>query len=79
MDINLEIKRPNFWKTDGNFKLQFTQNYISANWHKGGNNNGTMLATLFLEAKYDDTKKFTWENKLDMQLGFVTTSAPAIP
>ena len=25
--------------------------------------------------KIDDTKKFTWENKLDMQLGFVTTSA----
>lgn len=75
MDINLKITKPNFWKTYGKFSLQFTQNYISDNWHKGGNNNGTMLASLYLEAKYDDTKKWTWENKLDTRLGFVTTSA----
>lgn len=75
MDIDIAIKRPNFWKRTGNFALQFTQNYISENWYKGGNNNETMLATLLLQANYNDTKRITWENKLDMRLGFVTTTS----
>lgn len=75
MDLGLKIVKPNFWKKSGNFGLKFTQNYVSDNWHKGGNNNGTMLASLYLEAKYDDTKKINWENHLDMRLGFVTTSS----
>ena len=75
MDIGLQIVKPNFWKKSGSFGLKFTQNYISDNWYKGGNNNGTMLASLYLEAKYDDTKKMSWENHLDMKLGFVTSSS----
>lgn len=73
--VEIAIKRPNFWKRTGNFALQFTQNYFSENWYKGGNNNETMLATLLLQANYDDTKRVTWENKLDMRLGFVTTTS----
>ena len=75
MDVDIAIKRPNFWKRTGSFALQFTQNYVSENWYKGGNNNQTMLTTLLLQANYDDTKRVTWENKLDMRLGFVTTTA----
>lgn len=73
IEIGLEVVRPNFWKTSGNFSLKFTQNYFSENWYQGGNNNGTMLATLNLSAIYNDTKKITWENKLDVRLGFTTT------
>ena len=72
-DIGLKVEKPNFWKRSGKFGLQFTQNYFSENWYKGGNNTQSMLATVLLEAKYDDQKKLTWENKLDMRLGFVTT------
>ena len=72
-DIGLQVVKPNFWKTAGNFSLKFTQNYFSENWYQGGNNNGTMLATLNLSAIYNDTKKITWENKLDVRLGFITT------
>ncbi|MBQ0141487.1 MAG: DUF3078 domain-containing protein [Prevotellaceae bacterium] len=75
LEIGLQIEKPNFWKKSGKFALQFTQNYISDNWYKGGNNNGTMLATVLLEAKYDDTKRVNWENRLDMRLGFVTATA----
>jgi len=75
IDIGLTVKRPNFWKTSGNFQLKFTQNYFSENWYQGGNNNGTMLATLNLSANYNDTKKISWENRLEIRLGFITTTS----
>lgn len=75
IDIGLEVKRPNFWKVTGNFSLQFTQNYFSENWYRGGDNNNTMLASVLLNATYNDTKRITWENKLDMRLGFITTKS----
>ncbi len=75
VDINIKVTRPNFWKTNGNFSLQFTQNYFSENWYKGGNNNGTMLASLILQANYNDQRYIQWDNKLEMRLGFVTTTS----
>lgn len=75
LDIGLQVHRPNFWKTSGSANLQFTQNYFSENWYRGGNNNGTLLAVLTLRANYNDTKKLTWENTLDMRLGFITTTS----
>lgn len=75
INIDITIKKPNFWKRSGSFALQFQQNYFSDNWYKGGNNNQTMLATILLQANYDDTKRVTWENRLDMRLGFVTTTS----
>lgn len=74
-DIGLHIQRPNFWKFKGTFSLQFTQNYFSENWYKGGENNYTLLTSVLLEAKYDDQRRITWENRLDMRLGFVATKA----
>ena len=67
--------KPNFWKCKGEFSLQFSQNYFSDNWYKGGNNNQNLLSALILQANYDDTKRLTWENKLEMRLGFMTTTS----
>lgn len=75
IDIGLQVKRPNFWKVSGSSSLQFTQNYFSENWYRGGNNNATLLATLSLSAIYNDTKKVSWENRLNMRLGFITTTS----
>lgn len=76
-DVNVELKvtKPNFWKKSGKFALQFTQNYFTHNWYKGGNNNGTMLSTLYLSANYNDQKMIQWDNSLDLRLGFVTASS----
>ena len=74
-DIGIVIKKPNFWKTSGSASLQFTQNYFSENWYKGGNNNQNLLASLILQANYNDQKKLTWDNKLEMRLGFMTTTS----
>lgn len=75
VEFDIKIEKPNFWKFSGNTELKFQQNYISDNWYKGGNNNGTMLAQIQLYANYNDTKRISWENKLDMILGYITTSA----
>lgn len=74
-DIGLTIEKPNFWKTSGTFSLQFTQNYFSENWYKGGNNNETMLASLILQANYNDQQRIAWDNRLELRLGFVTTTS----
>lgn len=73
VDIGLKVEKPNFWKFTGQASLQFTQNYFSDNWYKGGNNNQNLLASLILQANYDDQKRLSWENKLEMRLGFMTT------
>ena len=74
-DIGLVVDKPNFWKYKGEFSLQFSQNYFSDNWYKGGNNNQNLLSAIILEANYDDTKRITWENKLELRLGFMTTTS----
>ena len=72
-DIGLWIRRPNFWKTSGSFGLQFTQNYFSENWYRGGSNTQSMQASLTLQANYNDQRRVTWENRLIMRLGFMTS------
>ena len=78
VDVDIQIVKPNFWKTSGKFSLQFTQNYFSENWYKGGNNNVTLLSNLVLEANYNDQNRVTWDNKLDLRLGFVTAPSDSI-
>lgn len=78
VDVDILVEKPNFWTKSGRFALQFTQNYFSEKWYRGGNNDMTLLTTLLLEAKYDDQKRLQWENKLDMRLGFVTAVSDSI-
>ena len=75
VDVELHIEKPNFWSKTGKFSLQFTQNYFSENWYKGGNNNVTLMSNLVLGLKYDDKRRVQWDNSLDMRLGFVTASS----
>lgn len=74
-DIGLVVPKPNFWTRKGEFSLQFSQNYFSDNWYKGGNNSQNLLSAIILEANYDDTKRIKWENRLELRLGFMTTTS----
>lgn len=68
----LEVKKPNFWVTSGSASLQFTQNYISGNWYKGGESTNTLISGLLLKANYNDKQKVQWDNTFEVKLGFTT-------
>lgn len=68
--IDIIVKKPNFWKFSGDYSMQLFQNYISDNWYKGGESNYSMLGVLTLQANYNNKQRFLWENKLEMKLGF---------
>lgn len=70
--VEMEVKKPNFWKTSGEASLQFTQNYISGNWTQGGESTNTLMSGLILKANYDDQQKVQWDNTFDAKLGFTT-------
>ena len=63
------VRKPNFWTVKGEYNLQFLQNYISGNWYKGGESNYAMMASLVMEANYNNKQKVKWDNKLEMKLG----------
>ncbi|MCF0183055.1 MAG: DUF3078 domain-containing protein [Bacteroidaceae bacterium] len=75
-DVEVEIvaEKPNFWTFGGSGSLQFTQNYYTDNWYKGGESNYAMLGLLCLRLKYDNKEKIQWETVLDAKLGFQTTN-----
>lgn len=68
--VDIIVKKPNFWKLSGDYSLQLFQNYISSNWYKGGESNYSMLGTVVLQANYNNKQRFRWDNKLEMKLGF---------
>lgn len=67
---NMEVLKPNFWRTLGNFSTQMTESFFSPNWYQGGTNNINVLSTMRLEANYNNKKKVQWDNKLEARIGF---------
>ena len=76
--VQLVIQKPNFWKFQGDGYLQFLQNYVSDNWHKGGESNYSAQAAAVLELNYNDRDKVTFENKLEMKLGIQTSPSDTV-
>ena len=76
--VEVITRRPNFWKFNGNTSVQFSQNYFSNNWYRGGESNQAGNLTLTLNAKYNDQRKISWDNTLDAQLGFQTTESDKV-
>jgi hypothetical protein len=64
--------KPNFWSFKQTFSLQLMQNYSNDKWYKGGNNYNSMLARYRLYANYNNKEKITFNNTLEMNLGFQT-------
>ncbi len=75
MNLPMEIivKKPNFWKYNGDYYLQMLQNYVSSNWYKGGESNYSMVASITMQANYNNKQKVKFDNKLEMKLGFQTS------
>lgn len=66
------VRKPNFWTFKANVALQFTQNYVSDNWYKGGESQNAILASTIIDANYNNQQKVTFENRLEMKIGFQT-------
>lgn len=68
--VGVMIKKPNFWTFSGDQNLQFMQNYLSENWHKGGESNYSLVANVVLNANYNNKQRLKFDNKLELKLGF---------
>lgn len=79
-DIPTEVmvQKPKFWTLKGDGFLQFMQNYVSGNWHKGGESTYSAVGSLILEANYDNKNKWKWDNKLEMKLGFLRSREDSV-
>ena len=76
--VVVEVKKPNFWKFKFDGSLQFLQNYVSDNWHKGGESNYSAVGALTLELNYNDKDRVTFDNKLETKLGFQTSRSDTV-
>lgn len=76
--LGILVTKPNFWTVTGDYYLQFLQNYVSDNWYKGGESNYSLLGSVTMQANYNNKQKVKWENKLEMKLGYQTSSADSI-
>lgn len=73
LPMEIVVKKPNFWKYSGDYYLQMLQNYVSSNWYKGGESNYSMVASVTMQANYNNKQKVKFDNKLEMKLGFQTS------
>lgn len=78
VQLDMVVQKPNFWTKGGSFSLHFTENYISDNWHKGGESTNTLLSSLMYEANYDNQQGFIFSNRIEMRLGFVSSKSDTI-
>ena len=76
--VAVVIQKPNFWKFKFDSSLQFLQNFVSDNWHKGGESNDSAVGAATLELNYNDKEKLLFENKLEMKLGFMTSRTDSV-
>jgi len=76
--VHVTLQKPNFWYTGGNGALQFTQNFISSNWYKGGESTNSVLMNLQLNANYNDQQKIQFDNMFEAKIGFNTVSSDTI-
>lgn len=76
--VEVMIRRPNFWTFSGDNHLQIMQNYVSENWHKGGESNYSMVGDITLCADYNNKRRLKFENKLEMKLGFQTSPSDTL-
>lgn len=68
-EVDIVVKKPNFWTFSADISIQMTQNYVSNNWYQGGESSLDALGTTTLKANYDNKSGLAWENTLEARLG----------
>ncbi len=77
-NVTVVVKKPKFWTLKSEFFLHFLQNYVSANWYKGGESSYSMVSSLTLQANYNNKQKVKWDNMLELKLGYQTTKGDTV-
>lgn len=77
-ESDILVIKPNFWNAGGAGYLQFSQNYISDNWYKGGESTKSLLSGFTWQIKYDDKQKMQYEGKFEWKLGFITAPSDTV-
>ncbi len=75
---DLLVVKPNFWTIVGKSDLQFSQNYLSDNWYKGGESTNSLFAQVEWQFNYDDRQNIQFENKIEWKLGFISTPSDTV-
>lgn len=65
--LNTVLKKRKYWSPSFESTLQFSQNYVSSNWHKGGASNINLFSRDFLAIEYK-RGKVKWNNELEAKL-----------
>ena len=72
-ELHIKVRKPNFWTFTTNLSIKFTQNHVSDNWYKGGESSNSLLGSMTFRANYNNQRKVTFNNTLEMKLGFQTS------
>ncbi|HOI26254.1 MAG TPA: DUF3078 domain-containing protein [Paludibacteraceae bacterium] len=65
------------WSSYKKLTIHFSQYYVN-NWYKGGTPNSTLLSILVYNKNYNKDDILTWDNSLNMEVGFYNTSEDTI-
>ena len=76
--VEVMVLRPNFWTFQGDYALQFLQNYVTGNWYKGGESNYSVLSSAIFEANYNNKQKVKWDNRLELKFGIQSTKSDTL-
>ena len=76
--VEVLITKPDFWTYKGDYALQLLQNYVSNNWHKGGESNYSVLSSALLEANYNNKQKVKWDNRLELKFGIQSSKSDSL-
>ncbi len=72
LEREVKKKENDYWTFKGDLSLQFSQYYVTPNWHKGGTSNATFLNIFEYDIKYKKNR-LSWENRFDVKIGFYNT------
>lgn len=73
----LKPKNQGPWYSYKRLTIHFSQYYVN-NWHKGGTPNSTLLSVLNYKKNYNKNDIVTWDNSLNVEIGFYNTSQDTI-
>ncbi len=71
------LKDRKYWQPSIESSIQFSQNYVSSNWHKGGSSNINLFSRQYVGLEYKKDK-IKWLNELEYKLSIYNSQNDTI-